>query len=227
MRHSSVGISEDCQNLIDCSKVIELERIDEASLPKKTFYYAVKRVFDVVSCACALVLLAVPMLLVATAIKIDSPGPALFKQERLGKGGKPFVLYKFRTMNVDAERDGAHWTQENDVRITRVGKVLRAFRIDEIPQFFNVIKGDMSLVGPRPERAVFYEEFERYIHGFSQRLMVRPGISGLAQVNGGYRLLPEQKILFDLEYIKSQSVFVDARCIIDTFAVILFGKDAR
>ncbi len=221
------GISEDSRNLVDRSKVIELERIDEASIPKKPVYHAIKRVFDVASCMCALVLLAVPMVVVAVAIKVESSGPVMFKQERLGKGGKPFVLYKFRTMYTDAEKDGAHWTGVNDVRITKVGKTLRALHIDELPQFVNVIKGDMSLIGPRPERAVFYDEFEQYIHGFSQRLMVRPGISGLAQVNGGYRLLPEQKILFDLEYIKNQSVAMDARCIIDTFIVTLSGKGAR
>lgn len=222
-----IGISSDSQNLVDRTKVIELDRIDEQSLSEKRVYHFVKRTFDVISCTCALAVLVIPMLLIAMAVRVDSHGPALFKQARLGKNGKPFVLYKFRTMYVGSEADGAHWTSEADRRITKVGNILRKTHLDEIPQFWNVVKGDMSLIGPRPERAVFYEEFERYIHGFSQRLLVKPGISGLAQVNGGYKLLPEEKVIYDLEYIKSCSVGLDARIVLDTLKVIVTGAGAR
>lgn len=194
---------------------------------KQVFYYFIKRFFDFLLSLLALIILAIPMVVIAIIIRLDSPGPAIFSQERLGKGGKPFILYKFRTMRIDAEKDGPQWAQENDSRCTKVGNFLRKTRIDEFPQFINVVKGDMSLVGPRPERKHFYDEFEKYIKGFSNRLVVRPGITGLAQVTGGYDLLPEEKIVYDMKYIKEMSIKLDFYCILQTVRVVFTHDGAR
>ncbi len=137
------------------------------------------------------------------------------------------MLYKFRSMRENAEASGAQWAADDDPRVTRVGKFIRKTRMDELPQFWNVVKGDMSLVGPRPERAVFYEQFERYIHGFKQRLLVLPGITGLAQVSGGYDLGPAEKIVYDIEYIKHQGVVMDVKVIARTFGVLISHDGAR
>ena len=185
-------------DLVDHGRIVEIEQIDFDKLPKRYFYRFVKRIFDIVSSACALIVLAIPMLIIAIAIKLDSQGPVFYRQERLGLNGAPFKLIKFRSMRTDAEANGAQWAQANDPRITKVGRFIRKTRLDEVPQFFQVISGELSLIGPRPERAVFYDEFEKYIPGFKQRLRVRPGISGLAQVVGGYDFLPEEKIVYDL-----------------------------
>ena len=150
-------------------------------------YCLAKRAFDVISCGCALVLLAIPMGFIAVKIKSESPGPAIYAQRRVGKNGKIFNVYKFRSMYIDAEARGAQWAQGDDPRVTPFGKIMRKTRMDEIPQFWNVFKGDMSLIGPRPERPAFCEEFEKRIHGWHYRTMVRPGLSGLAQVTGPIR----------------------------------------
>ena len=158
---------------------------------------------------------------------MDSEGPAIFAQERLGKDGVPFTMYKFRTMRLDAEKNGPQWASENDQRCTKLGRIIRKSRADELPQLVNVLKGEMSLVGPRPEREFFYEEFEQYIHGFSQRLKVTPGITGWAQVNGGYNLLPEEKVVYDMEYISNCSVWMDIKCLLRTVGVVFEHKGAR
>ncbi len=214
-------IAKVAEGLVDKSRVVEVERVDPATLPRRTVYRAFKRGFDVVGSAVALAVLAVPMAAVAVAVKIDSPGPVFFKQERLGKDGKPFTLVKFRTMCVNAEEEGAQWALDGDPRVTKLGRALRNTRFDEVPQFWGVIKGDLSIVGPRPERKVFYDEFCKYIHGFEQRMMVRPGITGLAQVEGGYDLLPEYKIQYDMKYIKEQNLFMDLRILAKTVGVVL------
>ena len=146
-------------------------------------YLLVKRLFDFFFALIGLIVLAIPMAIIALIIVFDSPGGAIFKQERLGKGGKPFVIYKFRTMNHDAEVNGPKWADKEDKRCTRFGAFLRKTRIDELPQLWNILVGDMSFVGPRPERQYFYEQFEKYIVGFSNRLVVTPGLTGYAQVN--------------------------------------------
>ena len=186
-----------------------------------------KRLFDIVACAGALVILAVPMAIIALKIKSESPGPVIYAQRRTGLNGKVFCVYKFRSMYTDAERRGAQWAQDDDPRITPFGKVMRNTRMDEIPQFWNVVKGDMSLIGPRPERPAFCDEFEKRIHGWHFRTMVRPGISGLAQVTGGYDLLPKEKVLLDLEYIENRSVGMDLRIILKTLGVVSTGDGAR
>ena len=194
---------------------------------RKPVYSFIKRVFDIVTSVLALAICFVPGIIVAIIIKCDSVGPVIYQQERLGKNGKSFMLYKFRSMYIDAENEGAKWAAENDTRCTRIGKFLRKSRIDEIPQFINIIKGDMSFVGPRPERPFFYGVFEETIHGFSHRLNVTPGLTGLAQVNGGYDLLPEEKIVFDMQYIQNRSLWLDLKCILKTFLVLFNHKGAR
>ena len=172
----------------------------EVSLPKANDNYTylfLKRTFDVAVSAVLIVLLALPMLFIAILIRLDSPGPALFRQERLGKDGQPFTILKFRSMRLDAEENGPQWADKDDPRCTHLGRVLRKSRLDELPQLWNILKGDMSFVGPRPERKCFYDEFETYIHGFHNRLVVKPGLTGWAQVNGGYELEPKEKIVYE------------------------------
>jgi lipopolysaccharide/colanic/teichoic acid biosynthesis glycosyltransferase len=167
------------------------------------------------------------MALIALLIRLDSPGPAFFRQERLGKDGRPFIILKFRSMRLDAEKNGPQWADKDDPRCTRLGRILRKSRLDEIPQLWNILKGEMSFVGPRPERQCFYEEFETYIHGFSKRLLVKPGLTGYAQVNGGYELKPEEKIVYDIEYIHKQSVLMDLWCIFKTVKLVFTHEGAR
>ena len=190
-------------------------------------YLFAKRTFDVVMSLVVLALLAIPMLIIALLIRIDSPGSALFRQERLGKDGRPFTIFKFRSMRVDAEKNGPQWADKDDPRCTKLGRILRKSRLDEIPQLWNILKGEMSFVGPRPERVCFYEKFETYIHGFSKRLLVKPGLTGYAQVNGGYELKPEEKIVYDIAYIKGQSITLDLWCMFKTVKLVFTHEGAR
>ena len=187
-------------------------------------YLSFKRGTDIVI---AFVILLIPMVVIGILIEVDSPGPVLFKQERLGKDGKPFMIYKFRSMGESAEKDGPKWADKNDERCTRVGKVLRKSRLDELPQLLNILKGDMSLVGPRPEREYFYEKFSEYIPDFPKRMQVQPGLTGLAQVNGGYDLGPEEKLKYDLEYIEKRSIRLDCKCIVKTVRLVFTHEGAR
>lgn len=211
--------------LLPDDDVVELPRIRQVA--GGPFYRAVKRAFDVVSCSCALVILAIPMGAIALKIKSESPGPAIYAQTRVGKGGRLFKVYKFRSMYTDAEARGAQWAQGEDPRVTPFGRKLRNSRLDEIPQFWNVVKGDMSLIGPRPERPVFHEAFKERIHGWEQRLAVRPGITGLAQVEGGYELLPKEKALLDIEYIERRGFALDFSLIWRTLRTMATGEGAR
>lgn len=190
-------------------------------------YLAVKRAFDISFALIGLIVLAIPMAIIAIIIVCDSPGRPIYSQERLGKDGKPFMIYKFRSMVLDAEKNGPRWADKKDLRCTRFGAFLRKTRLDELPQLWNILKGDMSFVGPRPEREYFYNEFEKYIEGFSNRLAVTPGLTGHAQVNGGYDLLPEEKIIYDMEYIEKRSIHMDMLCILKTIRVVLCGNGAR
>lgn len=211
--------------LQDGKKIFIVRKL--SSVEEKPVYSFCKRIFDIIASLCAIIVLGIPMMFIALAIVIDSPGGAVYKQERLGLNGKKFMLYKFRTMRSDAEKHGAVWASENDDRCTKVGKFLRAVRADELLQLFNILKGDMSVVGPRPERPIFYEEFETYIDGFSQRLLVVPGLSGLAQISGGYNLNPEEKIAYDLEYIEKRSFLYDLKLIFKTIPIVFNHKGAR
>ena len=212
-------------NIIDLPSIVVVEKIE--NLPARPVYAFVKRTFDIVAALIGAILALVPMLFIALAVRLDSKGTVFFTQERLGKDGKPFQLYKFRSMRVDAEKNGAQWAAKNDDRVTRVGRFLRKTRLDELPQLWNILAGEMSFVGPRPEREVFYEEFEKHIRGFKQRLMVKPGLTGWAQVNGGYDLGPEEKIVYDVEYIKNASIRLDLKCILKTVAIVFSHDGAR
>ena len=205
----------------------EVQIVPEIKAPDRPFYFFAKRAFDISASLAAGIFLLIPMAVVAVLIKIDSPGPVFYVQERLGKNGRPFMMYKFRSMRTDAEKSGPRWASENDSRSTKFGSFIRKMRIDELPQLLNIFTGEMSFVGPRPERAFFYREFEKYIIGFSNRLAVKPGLTGLAQVNGGYDLRPEEKIVFDMEYIRKMSFLLDMECIFRTFPVVIGKKGAR
>lgn len=194
---------------------------------EKRLFLLAKRIFDIVFSIVGLAVCAVPMLIIGVLVRLDSEGPAIYAQERLGLNGKPFMIYKFRSMRVDAEAGGPQWAKKNDERCTRLGLFLRKTRLDEIPQLFNILKGEMSLVGPRPERAYFYDVFDAYIPGFRNRLMIKPGLTGLAQVNGGYDLNPQQKLIYDMEYIRTQSILLDLNCILRTAVLVFTHKGAR
>lgn len=196
--------------------------------PKQTVYNMyLKRVLDVILSIIGLVLTGIIILITMIAIKLESPGPALFFQERVGLNGKKFNVIKLRSMRTDAEKHGAQWAQKNDPRVTKIGAFIRKTRIDELPQFVNVLRGDMSLIGPRPERPVFVEEFERDIPGFSIRTRVKPGLTGWAQVNGGYECSPNEKLEHDLYYIRHMSFILDLKIIFKTIKVVITGEGAR
>ena len=201
--------------------------VDVAAPENAPLFLFVKRCIDVVGAVAAGAILLVPMIIIALAIRLDSEGPALFRQERLGKDGKPFIMLKFRSMRLDAEAEGPQWAEHDDMRCTRLGHWLRKCRLDELPQLWNILVGEMSFVGPRPERACFYDQFETYIHGFRNRLAVKPGLTGLAQVNGGYDLRPEEKIVYDMEYIQNQSLMLDIRCMLKTVKLVFSHEGAR
>lgn len=190
-------------------------------------YRALKRLFDIVFSIVVGVITLPLMLVVAVMIKLDSPGEVFYCQERLGKNGKEFKIVKFRTMVQNAEKDEPVWADDDDLRCTKIGRSLRKCRLDEVPQVYNILMGHMSVVGPRPEREYFYNEFEKYIHGFSNRLCVKPGLTGLAQVNGGYYLRPEEKIVYDMEYIKSRSLWLDLKIMLKTVRVICKKEGAK
>lgn len=195
--------------------------------PEKLVYLQFKQLGDRFFCCLFLLLLSPLLFIVSVLIRLDSPGPIFFIQERIGKDGQPFKLIKFRTMYLDAEKHGPQWAKKNDNRITNIGYYLRKYRLDEIPQFFNVIKGDMALIGPRPERKVFIEKFEKNIPAFRERLKVKPGITGLAQVSGGYDLNPAEKLHLDLLYIENLSFLLDIKITMKSIPVIVFAKGWR
>lgn len=187
-----------------------------------------KRLFDLALALGGLVVSLPFMLLIAVAVKLSSPGPVFYLQKRVGINGKVFGLIKFRTMVADAEKhSGPVLATENDPRITRVGKVLRATRLDELPQLINVLKGDMSFVGPRPERPFFVEKFSERIPGYRYRLKVKPGITGLAQVQGKYDTDAADKLRYDLYYIRNYSPLLDLQIIFQTLRVMLMSEAAR
>jgi len=183
-----------------------------------------KRSFDIAFSSVALVVCAPVMLLVALLMKLTSRGPVLYRQARVGVGGNEFMLVKFRTMVANAEADtGPVLASPSDERITGVGRALRRFKIDEIPQFWNVLRGDMSVVGPRPERLCFVQQFSESIPGYSARHQVRPGITGLAQVYGNYTTDPEIKIKYDLLYVYGGSLLTDLKVLVLTIPAMIKG----
>lgn len=198
--------------------------IEPVSVERKIAYEVVKRSLDIIFSMMALLILIMPMCIIAIAIKCTSKGAALYTQERLGKDGKTFKIIKFRSMIDDAEKNSIQWCEEDDPRVTRLGAYLRRYHIDELPQLWNIFVGDMSFVGPRPERECYYDAFETYIHGFHERLKVKPGLTGLAQVSGGSLMRPEEKIVYDIEYIKNRSIWLDIRVLCNTFLTVISGR---
>lgn len=194
---------------------------------KNTFYEIIKRIFDIVFSTILLTVTLPIMILVSILIKLESPGPLIYKQTRVGLQGKLFTIYKFRSMVNDSEKHYITWARQNDDRITRVGKFIRKTRIDELPQLINVIKGDMSIIGPRPERPEFTLEFCKIYPNFKNRLAIKPGMTGLAQVNGGYDLSPKEKLEYDIEYIQNRSLLLDLKILIKTVKVIFTFEGAR
>lgn len=186
-----------------------------------------KRIFDLLFSVVFLVLLSPIMLLSAIAIKLDDGGPVLFKQKRLTIGGREFYVYKFRSMVVDAEKNGPQLAKEDDNRITKVGRVLRKCRLDELPQLINILRGEMSVVGPRPERPELAQEYEKTMPEFEFRLHVKAGLTGYAQVTGLYDTLPYDKLKMDLMYIENYSIFLDLRIILMTLKTALFPGETN
>ena len=189
-----------------------------------------KRSFDILVSA-ALLLAAAPMILLfALLIRLESPGPAFFRQTRIGLYGQPFVLAKLRSMRRDAEAGGAQWAQKNDPRVTRIGRLIRTIRVDELPQCWNVLKGEMSFVGPRPERPPFVVALEEQLPYYAERHMVKPGITGWAQINYPYGASIEdarEKLEYDLYYAKNYTPFLDILILLQTLRVILWSEGAR
>ncbi|MFC1699689.1 sugar transferase [Candidatus Omnitrophota bacterium] len=190
-----------------------------------------KRCFDVAVSSVAIVVAAPIVAVTAVLIKIVSPGPVFFKQERVGRGGTPFNIYKLRTMKVNAEKyTGPMWARENDPRLIKFGQLIRKSHVDELPQLVNVLRGEMSIVGPRPERPIFVKQLEGQIPDYLQRLKVKPGITGLAQVWHKYDETIQdvkKKIKYDLLYIRKMCLMVDLRILLRTILVVARGQGAR
>lgn len=201
--------------------------LESIECKEKIFYNALKRFFDLFLSLIYIILLSLPMIFIGILIKIDSKGPSIFKQERLGKDGNVFIMYKFRSMYINAEDDGPKWADKDDKRCTKIGRFLRLTRLDELPQLFNILKGDMSFVGPRPERPCFYEEFEKYIPDFINRTLAKPGLTGLAQISGGYELKPEEKLVYDMKYIHNRSLLLDIKIFFKTIKFVFTHEGAR
>ncbi len=189
-----------------------------------------KRTIDIGLAAVGLVMAAPLMLLTALAVRLESPGPILYRQERVGERGRPFTLAKFRSMRTDAEAGTPIWASEHDDRVTRVGRFIRKTRLDELPQLWNVLRGEMSFVGPRPERPYFVRQLSEAVPFYAERHVVKPGVTGWAQVKYRYGCSIEdaiEKLRYDLYYIKHQSIIFDFTIVIDTVKVIVSGKGAQ
>jgi sugar transferase (PEP-CTERM system associated) len=193
-------------------------------------FHVMKRVVDIAVSSCGLLTMSPLFLLVAFMIKVESPGPVIYRQARVGLRGRPFLIWKFRSMRQDAEKSGPQWAQAEDPRISRVGRWLRKARIDEFPQLVNVLRGEMSLVGPRPERPVFVQDLRKIIPFYDLRHTVRPGITGWAQVKFHYGASVEDahmKLQYDLYYVKRSSFALDMRILAQTVRVVLVGEGAQ
>ncbi|MDU4860453.1 MAG: sugar transferase [Terrisporobacter othiniensis] len=211
-----------------CNFSSEISASIDYSIVNDSFLFKIyHRILDIIISIIGLVI-SIPMIIVfGFLIKKEDGGPIFYKQDRLGKDGKIIFIYKLRSMRINSETNGAIWAEKNDPRITKVGKFIRKTRIDEIPQFLNILKGEMSVIGPRPERPTLTMEFNDEIPGFINRLVVKPGLTGYAQVHGGYEISPEDKIKEDLYYIKNRSVFLDLSILFKTVKVIFTGEGAR
>lgn len=198
-------------------------------VPKaRTDYLVLKRIFDFVF-SLLLAVPAIPLILVfGLLVKLETPGKMFYRQERVGLMGTPIFVTKIRSMYSDAEsKSGVMWAKKNDARVTKVGSFIRKTRIDELPQILNVLLGDMSFIGPRPERFMFTEQFSDEVKNFEKRLVVKPGLSGLAQIRGGYESSPAEKLADDLEYIQNISFVEDFKIALETVVVVITGRGAR
>lgn len=218
-------------NRLDLSRLSPDWTQRAAGLGERRLEAALRRGFDIAA-SLGLLLATLPVtLLTALAIRLDSPGPVFYRQERVGLDGRAFTLVKFRSMVVDAEAAGSpRWANKRDSRITRVGRVLRLFRIDEIPQAINVLKGDMAMIGPRPERPAFVDQLVQQIPHYADRHRVRPGITGWAQVSYPYGASVDDarmKLAYDLYYVKNRSLFLDLLILVATVRVVLFQEGSR
>ena len=201
--------------------------LDNLNLHSSQVYEKVKRIFDIVVSVLCLILLSWLFPLIAAAIVVTSGRPVFFKQKRVGYLGKVFTAVKFRTMVQDAEKSGPQWAQKNDPRITKIGKFLRKTRLDELPQLINVLRGEMSLVGPRPERPEFVAQLKEKIPFYNERHLVKPGLTGWAQINFPYGASEEdslKKLQYDLYYIKNRSFIFDIAILLKTAKTILSGE---
>jgi undecaprenyl phosphate N,N'-diacetylbacillosamine 1-phosphate transferase len=190
----------------------------EVSLKLSPFF---KRIFDICVSVLACVILAPVFILVFVAVRLSSPGPAVFRQPRAGKDGRAFTFYKFRTMKIDAQPFGPSPKSGRDPRLTRVGRFLREYSLDELPQLFNVLKGDMSIVGPRP---LYISQMAEWNQRQKKRLLVKPGLTGLAQISGRGELTREEKLEFDVQYVETASFWLDIKIVCATFTQILSRK---
>ncbi|MBN1787199.1 MAG: sugar transferase [Sedimentisphaerales bacterium] len=184
-------------------------------------YKIIKRVFDILLTLPAILVLLPVFAIIIIMIRLGSKGPAIFKQTRAGKDGKPFVFYKFRTMRIDTDPFGASPKSSVDPRLTKTGVFLREYSLDELPQLFNVLKGDMSLIGPRP---LYISQMEEWDDEQKKRLLAKPGLSGLAQINGRGGLTREEKLAFDVEYVRNASILLDIKIIFLTLCQVLVRK---
>lgn len=199
----------------------------KGSMQINTNYLLWKRILDIVVSFPLLVFTSPIIIIFMVLVRFESPGCPIYKQQRIGYKGKEFTIYKIRSMRNDAEKNGAQWAEKKDPRITRIGSFIRKTRIDELPQLITVLKGDMSLIGPRPERKIFIEEFKKEIPNFEDRLLVPPGLSGWAQVNGGYEISPKEKFELDIVYIKNFGFKIDFFIFLKTIRVVFTGNGAR
>jgi sugar transferase (PEP-CTERM system associated) len=227
---SDVSFAEATMKRIPLALIRPSALIFDEGFRASSWTRVVKRLLDVAIAAVMLVLLAPLMAVTALVILVSDGAPVLYSQERTGHCGKSYRIWKFRTMRRDAERMGAAWATASDPRVLRVGRVLRKSRIDELPQLWNVLRGDMSFVGPRPERPVFLEELKKRWPLFTMRELVKPGLTGWAQLKYGYgSTVQEQgrKLEYDLYYIKNTSLFLDLVCLFHTAKIVLTGKGAK
>ena len=193
---------------------------------KVSFYEKyIKRVLDILCSLAAIILFCWLFAIVALLVRIKLGSPVIFKQPRPGKDEKVFMLHKFRSMTDETDDKGELLPDE--MRLTRFGRFLRSTSLDELPELWDILIGNMSFVGPRPERACFYEEFDEYIPEFKHRLQVTPGLTGLAQINGGYELKPEEKIVYDMYYIRNRSFRLDLSCMFKTVRLMFTHEGAR
>lgn len=190
-------------------------------------YDILKNCFEFILSFVLLIITLPICLIVCIAIYLELGVNPIYTQKRVGLNGRVFKIYKLRSMYIDAEKDGPRWASENDERVTKVGRIIRKTRIDELPQLVNILKGDMSIIGPRPERPELIKEFIKYLPDFNDRLLVKPGITGWAQVNGGYTLTPKEKLEFDKYYIQNRGFRLYLLILIKTIMVIFTRHGAR